>query len=69
MRGYVAQSKVVEMAHLASFVFLCVICVVLLFKRDWLGLIIFSAVNVMLNAYPILVARYNRHRIERRVLK
>ena len=67
LRRYLRESIVLELAHLASLLFLTTIVVVLAADGDWLGVIVFTVLNVVVNGYPILVIRYNRHRIQRRL--
>ena len=67
LRRYLRESIVLELAHLASLLFLGTIVVVMAADGDWLGVIVLGALNVVVNGYPILVVRYNRHLIERRL--
>ena len=67
LRRYLRESIVLELAHLASLLFLGTIAVVLAADGDWLGVIVLGALNIVANGYPILVVRYNRHRIARRL--
>lgn len=66
---YIAHSKLLEVAHTASFLFLLLVIAILIVKDDWLGVLVFTVVNILANAYPVLVTRFNRHRIERRMAR
>ena len=67
LRSYVAQSKQLELAHLASLLVLLVAIGYLVSRGDWWGVLVLALINLLANFYPILVVRYNRHRIERRL--
>ena len=63
----VAESKLVEVAHASSLLILLAVSAWLAWTADWIGVLGIGVLNVVCNGYPILVARYNRHRIETRL--
>ena len=64
---YVRQSRLLELAHLASLVFLFGVAVFFAVDGRWIEVAAVTGLNALANFYPILVVRYNRHRIERRL--
>ncbi|MEM1262508.1 MAG: hypothetical protein AAGH76_08930 [Pseudomonadota bacterium] len=69
LRAYVRQSKPLEVTHLVSLLFLAGVAVYLGSNDDWLGVGVFTVLNVVANLYPLLVVRYNRHRVDNRLAK
>ncbi|MEL7297616.1 MAG: hypothetical protein AAGJ86_08120 [Pseudomonadota bacterium] len=67
LNTYVRHSKTLEIAHLLSLGFLLIISVYFCIVGDWMAAGISTIANLLLNFYPILVVRYNRHRIESRL--
>ncbi len=61
--NYVRLSTYAEAAHTASFLFMLGISVLSARKGDWSAAGLVLAVNVTINAIPVMVARYNRIRI------
>lgn len=64
---YIEQSKVLEIAHVASFAFLSLITAYFVLDHYWIGVAVLVIVNVLANLYPILVTRFNRHLLQRRL--
>ena len=67
--GYIKRSIPLEVAHLASFVFLFAVSVFLIMKGDIIGSILIFLLNILLNLYPVLVIRYNRARLWKRFMQ
>lgn len=56
---YIRQSVPLESAHAASFLFMLALSGWLAFSEPWPAAVIFAA-NIVVNALPIAVIRYNR---------
>ena len=67
LQSYVRQSKILEVAHFAYFVFQGALTVLLASREDWLGVIVLGMLNLWANIYPLLVVRYNWHLIQKRL--
>ncbi len=61
--GYLRDSKILESAHLVSFIILLIASVALLFKQAPVDAFIIFIANFFFNVIPITVCRFNRHRI------
>jgi hypothetical protein len=64
-QGYVRQSVVAEVAHVASLGFLALVAGLMLLRGQLLAAAVVSLVNGLINLLPIAVLRYNRLRLLR----
>ncbi|MAW94012.1 MULTISPECIES: hypothetical protein [unclassified Leeuwenhoekiella] len=63
IRNFIYQTKQSEFGHLAAFIVTLIACVMLLyFNYYWLVIFAFL-INILGNAYPVILQRYHRIRI------
>jgi hypothetical protein len=64
---YPQQIVAAEVAHASSFLFLSLICCVFLADQDYWPAIVLGLLNLLSNLLPLMVIRYNKLRIIRRI--
>ena len=64
---YVGRSLLLELVHVFSFMFILVIQILALADRSWIVFGVFTLLNLICNFIPVMVIRYNRHRILDRI--
>ncbi|MFZ4764927.1 MAG: hypothetical protein ACOYMN_08215 [Roseimicrobium sp.] len=65
LESLAADMRSSEVSHTIAFVLVGVFTVFVLFTGRWLGVFWLLASNIFINAYPVMLQRYNRERIAR----
>ena len=65
LERFVKRTRLAETAHLITLVFFAAITAVAIAAGSYIPALLLTAFNVGFNVYPIMVQRYNRHRMLR----
>ena len=65
LEALAADMRSAEVSHAAAFVLVCLFTVFVLATGRWLAALWLVVCNIFINAYPVMLQRYNRQRIAR----